>query len=256
MTGYSSVQGTSAYAPAERVTLLRPTRLQPHRRAVLFAHGANGTGADGNSYGTQPTMARHAARLAAMGHVVLAADFGGAQAWGNDAALASCDAAWTWLKGTGWCATDKVLFYGASMGYLTASRFAADRPASVAALVGMIPALEPEDLRTRDAIATREPINTAWGLPAGSFVGGAVQTPVPARGRPLTRTADVAGIPTRLYYSTGDNVTRPQYVVEYAAARGADVVATVTSNVEHSDPPMAAANVPQLLAFLEQNGQV
>jgi pimeloyl-ACP methyl ester carboxylesterase len=101
--------------------------------------------------------------------------------WGNDAAVADIDTARVFL-GTLGCATDKVLLVGASMGVVDALNYARAHPDRVAAIVGMIPGSDVNDLRDNNrAGTTQAAINTAWGLAGGST---SATVPLPARANP------------------------------------------------------------------------
>ena len=123
--GYSASYSPAGGRLAEASVLFTPRRPSTAKRAVVYFHGAGGNATqclDGASYKSWSRMAGMAAQA---GLVVLSADWGGAQTWGNDTFLTAAETAWTWLKASGLCATDKLIVTGASMGYLSASRFAA-----------------------------------------------------------------------------------------------------------------------------------
>jgi hypothetical protein len=250
--GYSAVSRIGRYSPSELSVLMLPREVNPTRRAVIYAHGANGDGSQVLDAANQRGVVLNAAALANAGLVVVSGDFGGAQTWGNDTELAAMEGAWSYLQASGLCATDKVVLLGTSMGFLSISRFAKEHPSWVAAMNGWIPGIDVEDIRTRDALGSRSLINTAWGLPAGSYVGGADQTPVPTRGRPLdsANLAAVAGIPTHLWYSSGDTVCVSAAVTSYAAGR-ANVTTHLCSSAEHSDAAVLAADVPTVVEFVQ-----
>lgn len=249
--GYSAVSRVDRYSPSETSVLFLPRMVNAGRRAVLYAHGAGGGGAQALDGVNQQGVTANIAALVEAGFVVLSGDFGGDQTYGNDTQLSAMEAAWSYLQGSGLCASDKVVLTGASMGMLSVHRFAAAHPSSVAGMNGWIPALDVEDLRTRDASGTRSLINTAWGLPAGSYVGGADQTPVPVRGRPMDESnlSVVSGIPTELWYSSGDTVTLASVVSAYAAARSG-VTTHLVSSADHGDAVIRSADVTAVVQLV------
>jgi hypothetical protein len=249
--GYSAVSTTGRYSPSELSCLLVPREVVPSRRAVFYSHGAAGNGMQVMDAVSNKGPTLIAAALARAGFVVLSGDFGGAQTYGNDTELAAMEGAWSYLQGSGLCAADKAILMGASMGFLSISRFALAHPTWVAGMNGWIPAVDIEDMRTRDAIGTRSLINTAWGLPVGSYIGGADQTPVPTRGKPLDNVATVAGIPTHLWYSTADTVTTSTAVDAYAAARTNVTKHVVSNSLEHSDAAVQAADVATVVGLAQ-----
>lgn len=249
---YSSVLATGRYS-TELSVLLLPRTVNPAKRAVLYCHGANGDGAQAVEAATQRGVTQNMAALAKAGLVVLGADMGGPQTFGNDALLTAMEGNRNWLWASGLCATDKVILAGASMGNLSNHRFAAAHPTQVAGIVGWIPALDIEDMRTRDVLSTRALINTAWSLPVGSYIGGADQTPVPTRGKPLdsSNLALVNAIPTHLFYSSADTVCTSAAVDAYAAARSNVTKHLVSSSLDHSDAAVIAADVNTAVGFCQ-----
>lgn len=249
---YSSVLSKSRYG-SELSVLLLPRTVNPARRAVLYSHGANGDGAQAVEAATQRGVTRNMAALAEAGLVVLGADMGGPQTFGNDTLLTAMEGHRDWLWSSGLCATDKLILAGASMGNLSSSRFAAAHPTQVAGIVAWIPGIDIEDMRTRDVLGTRSLINTAWGLPAGSYIGGADQTPVPARGKPLdpSNLALVNAIPTHLFYSSADTVTTSAAVDAYAAGRSNVTKHLASTTLDHSDAAVIAADVNTAVGFCQ-----
>lgn len=253
MSGYSAVITTGRYSPPEVSTLFLPRVIRSSRRAVLYAHGATGDGTQAIDGYAHPGVVLQIASLVANGLVVLAGDFGGSSTMGNDTGLTAMEGAWSYLQSSGYCATDKLILTGGSMGFMSISRFALAHPTSVAGMIGWIPAIDIEDVRTRDPLSLRAPINTAWALPVGSYIGGADQTPVPTRGKPLdpSNLSAVNAIPTHLFYSSADTVCTSTAVDTYAAGRANVTKHLVSSSLDHSDTAVRAADIPTAVAFAQ-----
>lgn len=254
--GYSADAQVGRYTPSEISVLLRPRNIVLTRRPVLFAHGAGNDGTQILDGVNQNGITRNMACLARdegnrQGFVVLSGNFGGAITMGNDAELAAMEAAWAWLQASGLCATDKVILAGASMGFMSINRFAAAHPSQVSGMIGWIPAIDIEDMRTRNVLGLRAGTNTAWGLPVGSFIGGVDQTPVPTRGKPLDsgNLAAVAAIPTHLFYSSADTVATSTAVDAYAAGRANVTKHLVSTTLDHSDAAILAADINTTVTF-------
>lgn len=249
MSGYT-VSSRVGLFNGEVSTLFLPRKTDPARCAVIYAHGANGTGTEPVNFAAHSTgLVLQFARIAQAGYVVLSSDWGGAQTYGNDVELAAMEAGWGWLKASGLCRTDKVILTGGSMGSLSCHRFALDHEAEVAGMNLWIPALDVEQARTNDPIGLRDLINTAWGLPAGSHQG-LDGTTVPVRGNPLARAAEANAIPTHLWYSTADTVTPPDAVTRYAAARTGVTTHITSTTAPHGNDAIAGADITTILAFL------
>lgn len=233
--GYTVSYVASGRHAAEGSVLLLPRVPDPNKRMIMIVHGANATAYSSLDTPNWRGFGRAAHHAANMGFMVFAADFGGMQTWGNDVALAAAEDAWDWAKGTGWCATDKAIWVPGSMGQLTVCRFAVAHPDEVAGISSFIPCFSPDDIRNTNALGARDSINTAWGIPAGQYPS-AGHDPLPERGRPLAAAnlAATDGIPTQLWYSTADTVTKPQYVEEYAAGRSGVELFVTSTTADHS----------------------
>lgn len=249
MTGYSASWVAGRYS-AETSVLMTPRRVDPTRCAIIYAHGANGNAANVVDGTSQKAITATMAAAAHAGFVVLSGDWGGPQTYGNDAEMAEMDAGWEWLRTTGLCRSDKVILTGGSMGFLSIARWAADNEIEVAGMNGWIPAIDIDALRNTDALGMRDLINAAWGLPAGSYpaAGG---DPIPLRGQPIQRAAELNGIPTHLWYSSGDTVTLAEDVLEYAAARTHVVLHEVSTTLDHSDEAIAASDRGAILDIFQ-----
>lgn len=251
MSGYSVSTSVGKFVPGELSVLFKPRKIDPTKRAVIYAHGANGTGTEPLNYASHGTgLVRQISAVAQAGFVVLSSDWGGAQTYGNDTELAAMETGVAWLRSSGLCATDKVILTGGSMGSLSCHRYALEHKADVAGMNLWIPALDIEQARKNNPAGLRDLINTAWGLPAGSYfeLDG---TTVPVRGRPLQRAAELSGLPTKIWYSTADVVTPPDAVDRYVAARP-EVTRHITSNTApHGNAAITPADVNAIITFLQ-----
>lgn len=252
---FQPITGVSSYSRAadamfgEPYTLVVPRVIDTDKRCVFYAHGAAGTNVDAVSATSKGIPAIMFA-LAQAGFVVFAADFGGYHTYGNATVLASMEARWAEMKLTGLCATDKFIATGASMGTLSSHSMALENPDEVAGLINWVPLVDPEGTRTRNDLGLRELQNAAWGMPVGSYIGGADQTPLPYAGNPLLFAGDMEEIPTQMFYSTADPISSK--MTEYLAARGSSAVGHVVSSVlGHSDAAIQAASVPDAVAFAQ-----
>lgn len=251
VNGYSVTQATTRYTPNEPSYLYRPRHPIPSKRAVILLHGAGNGAIQYQDSKNLPTLSKCIQQFALNNYLMLSADAGGAQTWGNDTQLTAVEAAWAYLKSTGECATDKVILAGASMGSLSSHRFAAEHPTDVAGMMLWMPAIDIEDIRNRNSLGSMDLINTAWGLAAGSTVatGGAQ---VPTRGRPLDRVAAYDAILTRIEYSSGDTVCTSTVCDTYAGLRDpSKLTRHVSGTGDHGEPALTGIDIPACLSFLD-----
>lgn len=221
------------------------------KRGIIVCHPA-GFGA-ASTVGATPILTAFPALCSALadaGYAVVATDLGGATAWANDAAMTAFAGARTLLATTG-CLTDKVLLVGCSMGNLTALRYAADNPGQVAAIAGIVPAVDIVGIRDGNLGSLAAQINTAWGITGTDAV--------PARGVPLSRGANLAGLRWRGYYSAADTVTVPAGVTSLVSTIGSTAssvqVSTTANHPGQGGSPTDVDSIGQvdranLLAFL------
>lgn len=205
--------GTNEYE-----TLTRPNDgSHVGRRGVIFCHGYTGSSAQAIDFANLPGDAKLVRELAKRGLCVVSGDFAG-DSFGNDTAMARVALARTYLTAQG-CATDKVLFIADSMGNWLASRYAADNPGQVAAILGIEPGSDLNDVRDNNRASAQAAINTAWGLTAGST---SATLALPTRANLLTRATGgaLAGLPFRAYYSTADTTVLPSTVTALVNAIG------------------------------------
>jgi pimeloyl-ACP methyl ester carboxylesterase len=188
------------------------------RRGVIFCHGYNQDVKNGIDFNSFPGVSRLLRALAQRGVCVLSLDLGGTATFGNDTAITRIGQARTFLTAQG-CATDKVLFVADSMGNWAATRYAADNPGQVAAILALEPGVDLNGVRDNNILSAQADINAAWGLAAGSTSS---TVPLPTRADLLTRAAGGAlnGLRYRAYYSTADVVALPAPLTTLVASIG------------------------------------
>lgn len=135
------------------------------------------------------------------------------------------------------------IIVGASHGAGSAMRFTAQQPAMVSAVVGIIPALDYQQLRVNDplGLGIRSSIDAAFGVtyPAA----------LPALTSPMTRTAELSAKPIQLWTASDDPVSVNH--ATFSAAVGAE-----THNLGalgHSDAAMAAVDHAAVAAFVNDH---
>lgn len=211
--GYVRSYGVGAIQSGEAYDVLLPKKWRPDgtRRGVIFCHGH-----DGNALSCQDNQPE-VRRLAARGLAVLCTDLGGARTWGNPTALTRIDQAWTWMKANLGVATDQMLLYGGSMGASAALNYTRANPANVAAVAGVKPVLDIDDIHDNDRSGLAASIETAYGNLAGWDAAKATHNPA-------TYAAALQGVPMRFWPSTNDPICLYSIAQSFAAASGAEMV--------------------------------
>lgn len=227
----------SALVSASEMALLvtprrRPATLKP---PVIFCPSAGGAaslflnGADA-TYGPRSALVR---RVADMGHVCLAGDFGGANTFGNATVIARLLTAWTFLQTQPLAATGPVILFGASMGGVSALNFARTYgTAKVKGIVSAFGVTDLDDIYQNDRGGFRATIGTAHGVtyPAA----------LPATANPATNTSELGSIPWRGWYASDDTLVVPATQTAFAAAV-ANGIATSVGAQGHDDDVITAA---------------
>jgi len=184
--------------------------------AVVNVHGASGTGLtvlgwlDDGKPGT-PT------HVALNGHNAIAADAGGPQTWGNQAAIDGAERSYGRVQSLPGTKPGKVFLIGASMGGLTALNWAAQNKSRVAGIALIIPVMNPNDIKVNDRGGYASLVNTAYGGTYDDAVHGYVHNP---------RTASAAkfgDIPILIFYGLTDDVCVPAETLAFAADVGENV---------------------------------
>lgn len=192
---------------------------------VVFCHGAGGGYADAQR--TQSGFFNLMQRLAYYGCHVISSDWGGPQTWGNDTVLARLETARTVLMAIG--CNSKLVMIGGSMGNLSIMRYMAEHPTNVICGVGIIPAIDIEQMRATGANIGATPlIEGAWNLTPSD--------PIPPRGIPMGRIAEMTSVPWAGWYGGQDTVTESVDVAGIATALGTDSMAVQYDNtLNHGD---------------------
>lgn len=207
---------------------------------VVFCHGAGGSAGQTQIYAKG--LYRLAQGLARLGYHLIDGDMGGPSTFGNDTLAARFESARQVLIGRG--CEPEIVTIGASMGNLSQMRFMADHPEYVRCAVGLIPAIDIEQLRINDWNGIRAMIETAWGLGSSD--------PVPERGVPQSRVAEMTSVPWAAWYGSGDTVVDAADVIAMAAALGPDSEAIeYDTTLEHSDPLLAALPIDDIITWIE-----
>ncbi len=253
---------TGAVNSGEAIERLRQrgeqNRLDAQLRGIVCLHGAGNRGQTGNK-GTAPGILTPAdepgiGRLMfdacryAIGqryphdpgaYTAICPEMGGDNTWGNDTAMSQLDALVDAFTGTTnpvvMGATGNVALMGVSMGACNAVNYALRHRGKVAGLILVNPVLDlayhyhggVEGSSIFDGYFPNE-INTAYALPHGppdannaTTLNAAVKT----QRDPLTRAAELAGLPIHVFYDSDDTVVNTSSAVPaFSAAVGASCV--------------------------------
>jgi pimeloyl-ACP methyl ester carboxylesterase len=239
-------RGDHVDEPIEDEVLLVPDGYLPDgsTTGVLYCHGAGGT-ARGI---TDPALVGsfRLAHAIAGRYPLLSCELGGPSTWGNDLAIERVGIAVDRLQRVHGARAGRVFLVGVSMGNLSAMGWAQRNVDRVAAIVGILPASDLDDLHANDRFEVAAKIDEAYGHPYDEPADG------PAR-NPTAFARRLAGVPARLYYSTGDSAVPPATVIALAEAIGPSATAVAVSDLEHSEAAVAAIDPGDLLAFLDAN---
>jgi pimeloyl-ACP methyl ester carboxylesterase len=219
-------------------------------RGFIYAHGAGGTASMWTDAAGQLLLGR----VLSQRYIVLADDWAGGLAWGNDNAVTDMNTANTFLPLFGASTMPKIV--GAtSMGGLQSIRYAAKYPTQVAGLLLLVPALNLNEIRGAIA-STRADQDTAWGVTYA--VTPVIPEPAgPSASINMLTLASQIQCPVFLAYAPDDTIVSPASAIAFVNAVNANAypaaVATLISvgNLGHSDAAVIAA-VPWAEAWLSQ----
>jgi len=242
--------GVGRYATGEADVLITRRTYRPDgtRRGIIYCHGAGERAIsllNSNSNKTEEAVLFQT--LAEAGFPLVACDLGTGtgtttgDSWGNTNAQARVADAITWLQSPsgGGAKTGQVLMLGISMGNSTMINYAKNNPSNVAAMVGIIPVSDLDDIRNNDRNSYRSWIDTAYGVtyPAA----------LPAGANPATSYSGAVGIPYKTWYAADDTIVMASTVLALTAAIGG--TATSVGNLGHSNAAVGAVPISAVIDF-------
>lgn len=231
--------GYTASATSEKYAVMQPIGQPSKRRAVIYCHpsGSDHTIAFDHNY-----YAKVAEALAAAGYLVMVPDLGTAAqpAWNNDHSQQALTDAISFIDTNYLAAVDKVHLMGTSMGGGTSLIWAANNPSRVASVSTFIGAIDLEYVHDRPG-GDPSVINTAYGSEAAYLAAEPTHNAV-------KRTADLQGLPIKLWYSTDDVFTPASIVTDFASAVSAETVNL--GAVGHS---AQSVDLDELVAWVSSN---
>ncbi len=174
--------------------------------------------------------------------------------WGNPNAVARLGQAISWLQAPGsggGAKAGKVLLIGLSMGHSLAMNYAQANPATVAAIVGILPVVDLDQMRDTEPVV-RASISDAWGT--GPWVRPGTP-PLPAGANPALPAdySHITRIPHRMYYAPDDMIVTAPTVLALKTGLGAAATTVELGDGGHSDQSVGHVPVADLLQFLAAN---
>lgn len=159
--------------------------------------------------------------------------------WGNSSYRDRSQAIRDWL-GTEYGATGPCVGIGSSMGAYNQLVDAAFNPSEFAGVVGIIPAVDGENIRTNNTGGFRASIDTAWGVtyPAA----------LPAGANPAGNTGVYTGLPIQLWVASNDTTALTALASTFSTAVGAEY--HNLGALEHTTTAMQAVDGHAVLDFV------
>jgi pimeloyl-ACP methyl ester carboxylesterase len=187
------------------------------------------------------TAQRALIRSLAKDFLVCIADLG-AETWGNDTVISRIAAVKAYLAALG--ADGPAVLVGVSMGNLSAMAYARANPTQVAAIAGVIPALDLNDIHANNRGGAAAGVNTAYG-------GAYVQATHGPTHNPVTYAATLpASLPIAIWTATDDPLCVPATTTTFMTARPGTGSNSVGA-LGHSEASVAAA-ATGVVAFIEE----
>lgn len=207
---------------------------------VIFAHGAGGNEQDTWSGGS--ANLKNIMQTIAQTRPVVACNFGG-DLWGNATSVLQMTDAVAYLRTKFGAHPSKVILMGRSMGHLTIANWARQNKAQVSAIVAMEGVSDLNNIFGQGG-GNATSINAAYGGSYSDATYGATYNPNVYAGN-----GDLNGIPWRNYYAS-DDTTVPASTITTLAGKINTGTAINLGTGGHSDAPLAALDLPELLSWL------
>lgn len=222
----------------------RPRVLQ-EKNPVIYMHGAgpNTTSTQMNEPNENIGQRKIAYELVGRGFSVVGAT--APNTWGNPMLQWRADDAIAWGRSNLKMTNQKVVIFAASHGVACALCYTLANLDKIACVVGLIPAVDPEDIRINNRWSLRPEIDAAWGI--------SYPTPLPPAANPSHPTSMTAlsAIPMQFWYATNDTVTVADRVTAFASATGAE--ANHLGPLGHTNEALDAVDAVAVRNFIEQH---
>lgn len=247
----AATYGFGGYVRLEPWYMIAPRLSTGERPGLFYLHGAGG-----EETALWPTWSPNSSRLMwwqSEFYPVFAPDSStdaqtnGAHTWGNDASVATLDAAITYAQSLPelQMAPGPVVLIGASMGHVLACNYALQHPTKVAGIIGLAGA---SDIDYHYANGYAVNIDAAYG---GSWANNGK---LPVSHNPID-FADQLMMPHAYWYADDDTTVPPTGVgshVPFQSKYGGSTVAYSMGTGGHSDTPLANVDRMELLSHIKQ----
>ena len=219
---------------------MRQRQLTPGMAPVVYCAGTNASATSANNLETLSGVRRILRHLAGLGYPVVAPT--ATNLWGNATNQARITDAVTYAE-TNMAATGPAVLIGHSQGGLAALSWAMNNPADTACVIGLLGAVDLNDIRDDDDAGQRDDIDAAYGVtyPAA----------LPAGVNPADRAAEFQTIPTQWWYANDDALVDTPTVTAFAATAGTDL--HDLGALGHTNTAILAVDLGALTTFVEAN---
>lgn len=225
----------------ERDVVVRSKDSKASYQGVLYAHGSEG----GDGGGTQwMGIATRWPVMQAVGEscLMVCADLGGNQTWGNDTAISRMTSARAYLRGIPGVKQGRINILAQSMGATTALAWAAANPTLVGRIVLMIPVINLADIRANSSLY-RPYIDAAYGGAYNEATHGATHNPLT-----MAQLGKLAGVPIQMWYGIGDTLCKPEYAAQFANAISTCDPRPISGG--HAESTISSVDADEIAAFL------
>lgn len=237
---FGTLIGNGTISANEGFSILRPKYYNSVKRGILFLHGHDDTNISWQNSASRYLFLR---KFADAGNVVLSADLGGVNTQGNDTAVARITSAYTYLLTLGVLPTT-IAMIGHSMGGLNAFVWAAQNLSKVQCIIGIVPAINLNDIWTNNRGSLTADINTAYGGTYDPNTLGAVHNPYT-----IMQNNGYVGLKAQVYYGDTDIICLSTYATQLAVAYPNDIIATKMI-CGHTDTAFDLVNVTAALTLI------
>jgi hypothetical protein len=233
-------QGYSSSAPSESYAFMAPRLYKPSdgkTRGIIWLEGAGTIASTDFSGDITGGPAGAVTVMTDFGYPVLSADMDSTPSqptWANPTSISRMTDAYNYLTGTLGAKSGKIGLAGASHGSLTCLAWAVQNPSKVSYLYLALPANDIQDIVANRGAGLAgvglsvQNVYNAWGGSSSTF-----NAAMPS-GNPAHNASALAGIPTKLLYSSNDPIVDVSTVTALASAIGTSCTTVNTGANGHS----------------------
>lgn len=239
---------TGLYVASEKSLRVIPKyyRYDQTKTGIIFTHGHGGDALQARDGINAPGLNAIMEAIGENGNPILSCDMAG-NSWGSATAISRMSSAYNLLTGAMNAKSGKVILIGFSMGHTAAMNWTAQNLTKVAAVVGLLPVCDQNDINSQSAYTSS--ITAAYGTAYNESTMGATYNPLT-----MASAGKYTGLPWRGYSISDDTIATYSKVQAMTTALGsAASMVTLPGTGGHGTATLSKVDPADVLSFIRAN---